>query len=237
MRFLFFLLLVLNAALATHIWLNEIHAPGFDPRGREINGQALKVVAVADATIAARTAAIVSAARQLAESLATAACIELSGVRPGDSARVEQSLAELALGERLSERKVEEASRYWVFIAPAKERKTAEATMAALKKQGIKDVSLVADNSISLGVFSSDDAASRYLAEMRAKGVKGAEKGPRNLQVKEYVFTVREPGTNLVARLTLLQAELAGSELKAVTCPAGAPISNQAGGNNPASKQ
>jgi hypothetical protein len=38
------------------------------------------------------------------------------------------------------------------------------------------------------------------------------------MQVKEHIFTVREPDTNLVARLTLLQADLEGSVLKAVNC-------------------
>ncbi len=218
MRFIFFLLLVLNAALGAHLWLSHAQAQADDPLKREINRDGLKILSVSDATTAARTAARVTNARLLAESLATAACIEFSGVRPADAPKVQQSLGELQLGDRLAERRVEEASRWWVFVAPAKDRKTAEATIAALRKLGVKDSSLLSDNSISLGVFSNEEGATRYLADLTAKGVKSAEKGPRNPQVKEHVFTVREPGTTLVARLTLLQAELEGSVLKAVTC-------------------
>ena len=220
MRFLFFLLLVVNMAFAAHQWLNETRSGAEDPAKREINRDALKILSVTDATSAAKTVAKVSNAKQLVESLSGAACIEMSGVRPADAARAQQAFAAMNLSDRIMERKVEEASRYWVFIPAAKDRKTVDATVAALKKQNIKDVSLVADNTISLGVFSSDDAASRYLAEVRAKGVKDAEKGPRSSQVREYVFTVREPDTNLVARLTLMQSEYMGSVLKAAPCVA-----------------
>ena len=219
MRFLFFLLLVVNAAFATHIWLTETRA-GEDPSNREINREALKIVSVANAESASRTAARVIAAKQLAEGLSSTACIEMNGVRPADVPRAQQAFAAMNLAYKLDERKVEEVSRYWVFVPAARDRKTADATVASLRKQGIKDFSQLADNTISLGVFSSDDAASRYLAEVQGKGVKGAEKGPRPSQVKEHVFTVREPDTSLVARLTLMQAEFEGSALKAVTCPA-----------------
>ena len=220
MRFLFFLLLVVNAAFAAHIWLTETRA-GEDPSKREINRDALKTVSVASAESAAKAAARVIAAKQLAESLSSsAACIEMNGVRPADVARAQQAFAAMNLPYKLDERKVEEVSRYWVFMPAARDRKTADITMANLRKQGLKDFSLLADNAISLGVFSSDEAASRYLAEVQGKGVKGAEKGPRSAQVKEHVLTVREPDTSLVARLTLMQTEFEGSALKAVTCPA-----------------
>jgi hypothetical protein len=219
MRFLFFLLLVANAAFAAHIWLTETRA-GEDPSKREINREALKIVSVANAESAVRTAARVIAAKQLAERLSSAACIELNGVRPADVPRAQQAFAGMNLAYKLDERKLEEISRYWVFMPAARDRKTADATMTSLRKQGIKDFSLLADNAISLGVFSSDEAASRYLAEVQGKGVKGADKGPRSSQAKEYAFTVREPDTSLVARLTLMQAEFEGSALKAVTCPA-----------------
>ncbi len=224
MRFLFFLLLVINAAFAAHQWLSTSRSGAEDPAKREINREALKLLSVTDASSAAKTVAKVSSAKQFAESLSSAACIEFGGVRPADAARAQQAFAAMNLADRLSERKVEEASRYWVFIPAAKDRKTVDTTIANLKKQNIKDVSLLADNSISLGVFSSDDAASRYLSEVRGKGVKGAEKGPRSSQVKEYVFTVHEPDTNLVARLSLMQAEYEGSALKAVTCIAEKPL-------------
>jgi len=235
MRFLFFLLLVANVALAAHIWLTETRA-GEDPVKREINREALKIVSVANAESAATTAARVIAAKKLAEGLSSAACIEMNGVRPADVPRAQQAFAAMNLAYKLDERKVEEVSRYWVFMPAARDRKTADATVGNLRKQGIKDFSLLADNAISLGVFSSDEAASRYLAEVQGKGIKGAEKGPRSSQVKEQVFTVREPDTSLVARLTLMQTEFEGSALKAVTCPSDQTAAAQTTNTAPAKR-
>jgi hypothetical protein len=226
MRFLFFLLLVINGALAAHIWLSESRGPGEDPKKREINPDAMKLVAVTDPKAAASSAARVNAAKQLAESVAQGACVELA-VKPTDAPKVQQSLAELNLGDRLSERKLEEVSRWWVFV-PAGPRAAQDTLVASLKRQGIKDISLQADNAISLGVFSSEEAAAKQLAEVQGKGARSAQKAPRSTQVKEQLFIVREPDTNLVARLTLLSAELAGSNLKAATCPTSAAAANAA---------
>ena len=228
MRFFFFLLLVINLSFGAYLWMTESQSRAEDPGKREINREALKIVSVTDASSAVRTAARVNAAKQLAESLSSATCKEMNGVRPADAARAQQAFSAMNLADKLMERRIEEVSRYWVFVPSAKDRKAAENNVANLKKQGIKDVSMLADNAISLGVFSSEEAAARYLGEVQAKGAGNAEMGPRNSQVKEHVFTVREPDTNLVARLTLMQAEYEGSALKAVTCSAEPGAATQA---------
>lgn len=210
MRFVFFLFLVLNAALGAHLWLSRSQSSAVDVSQREINPQAMKVLAVADAKSAEATAARVTAAKQLAESIATGACLEFS-VKAADVETVQKSLAELNLGDRLTERKLEEVNRWWVFIPPANTRAAADQQVTALKRQGVKDISLQGDNSISLGVFSSEESAAKVLAEVQGKGAKNAQKAPRASQVTGQVFVVREPEIQLVARFTLLSGDLAGS--------------------------
>lgn len=217
MRFLFFLLLVVNAAFGAHIWLSHARGATDDPGKREINPEAMKIVAIADPKVAASTAARVNAAKQLAESVAAGACIEFS-VKSADAEKVQKSLAELNLGERLSERKLEEVNRWWVFIPPANTRAAADSQITSLKRQGVKDISLQGDNSISLGVFSSEEAAAKVLGDVQAKGAKNVQKAPRSSQVTGQVFTVREPDTALVARFTLLSADMPESTLKATAC-------------------
>ena len=73
---------------------------------------------------------------------------------------------------------------------------------------------------ISLGVFSSEEAAAKVLADVQAKGAKNVQKAPRSSQVTGQVFTVREPDTQLVARFTLLSADMQESTLKATACAA-----------------
>ncbi len=216
-RFIFFFLLLVNAALAGWVYLHRDGPKSAAPP--EINAGALKIVSVADP---AKAQADAIAARKLAASLSGAACVEF-GVRPADGSRAQVLFASMLLGDRISSRNAEEFSRYSVGLPAQKDRKSAETLMANLKKAGIKDVSILADNSVSLGLYSTEDAARKTVAELQAKAaslVRDVAVTPRNAQLKEVVFTLREPDLNMVARLTLLQREYEGASLKAVSCPA-----------------
>ncbi len=62
---------------------------------------------------------------------------------------------------------------FWVYLEP-KNATEAQANIADLKRQGVRDYLLInrsdLTNAISLGVFSSQDAVNRRLAEMTKKG-------------------------------------------------------------------
>lgn len=61
--------------------------------------------------------------------------------------------------------------RYWVLLPPVSSAATTSATIERLKKAGIKDYYLIrsgeSKNAISLGVFSSPDAAQRRIRQIR----------------------------------------------------------------------
>jgi hypothetical protein len=214
-RLLFFLLLLAVLAMGAHLWLSA-QAETADFTSREKNRDDIRIVAVTPPTIAARRN---EETRRAMQSLAGAACVEFSGIAPADAARAHEAFAAMRLGDRLVERRVEEITRHWVFVAPARDRRAAEATIAELKRRGINDVSIRPDNAISLGVFSTEEAARRYLASVEAKGFSGAEEGPFTRELRELVMLVREPDTELVARLTLLQRDYPAAQLRAVPCP------------------
>jgi hypothetical protein len=220
-RLLFFLLLVANLAFGAHLWLTAGPAePDFSRRER--NRDEAKLVAVIPPLVAARKA---EETRAQVQSLAGAACIEFAGIAPADLAQAREAFAAMQLGDRLIERRVEEITRHWVHVPAARDRRAAEQNASALRRLGITDLSIRPDNAISLGVFSTEDAARRYLSLVEAKGAKGVQVGPFAKELKDSVFLVREPDTELVARLALLQREHAASTLRAVPCPAaeGAP--------------
>ncbi len=217
-RFLFFLLLVAVVALGGHLWLNA-QAGGGDVTARELHPERIRVVAVNPP----QPAGAPEAAGGPPQALAGAACVEMSGIAAADLPRARAAFAALGLGERVSERRVEEISRYWVFVPPARDRRAAEAAVAQLHRQGVNDVSIRPDNAISLGVFSSEEAAQRFLAATAAQGVRGAEIGPFAREVREATMIVREPDTRTVARLTLLQRDFPDARLRAVACPAPSP--------------
>jgi len=215
-RFLFFLLLLGVMGLGVHLWLSEAEEKA-DYSTRERNRDEVRIVAVTPPAMAAKNS---EEAQRAQQNLAGAACVEFSGIAAADAPRARTAFDALALGDRLSERRVEEITRHWVFIPPMSDRKAADNAVAQLKKQGVSDVSLRPDNSISLGVFSTEDAAARFLTSLQAKGVKNAEAGPFVRELREIAMIVREPDTETVARLTLLQRDYAGTNLRAVPCPA-----------------
>ena len=218
-RFLFFLLLLAGGGFAIHLWLT-LPADKPDFSTREKNRDEVRIVAVTPPPDAARNSAEAQRAQQ---NLAGAACVEFAGIPAADAPRARTAFAALALGDRLSERRVEEITRHWVFIPPVNDRRAAESSMAQLKRQGVSDVSMRPDNSISLGVFSTEDAAARFLTSLQAKGVKNAEAGPFVRELREIAMIVRDPDTETVARLTILQRDYPGTNLRAVACPSGAP--------------
>jgi hypothetical protein len=215
-RLLFFLLLVAVAALGAHLYLTQPSASP-DLATREMNGESVKVVAVTPPQLAAREA---EETRRAMQDLAGAACVEMSGIAASDLPRARDAFAALHLGDRLLERRIEDITRYWVFVPPAPDRRTADLSIANLRRQGVNDISIRPDNAISLGVFSSEDAARRFLATIEAKGVREAQVGPFVKELREVTLLVRDPDTETVARLTIMQRDFPGSKLHAVSCPA-----------------
>ena len=214
-RLAFFLLLVAALAYGTHLTL-AAHDARVDVSLRERNADEVKIVAVTPPLVAARKA---EESRRAVQSLAGAACVEFSGIAGADIPRLREAFATLKLGDRLVERRVEEITRHWVFIPPARDRRSAEARMTQLRAQNVAEMSIRPDNAISLGVFSSEEGAKRFLASLEAKGVRGAETGAFVKELRELGMLVREPDTETVARLALLQRDYATAQLRAVPCP------------------
>jgi hypothetical protein len=215
-RLAFFLLAIAAITFGAHLWLaSATERPDFSTR--EKNRDDVRIVAVTSPAVAERNA---EETRRTVQSLAGAACVEFSGIAGNDIPRAREAFNALQLGERISERRVEEITRYWVYMPPARDRRSAEVSMAQLRRQGVNDMSIRPDNAISLGVFSSEEAARRFMTSLDAKGVKGAESGPFARETREIVMLIREPDTETVARLTVLQRDYPGAQLRAVTCPA-----------------
>jgi hypothetical protein len=215
-RLVFFLLLLAILGFGAHLWLSTPRERS-DFTARERNRDDVRIVAVTPPNIAAQRA---EDTRKAQQSLAGAACVEFSGIPANDAQRAREAFNALQLGTRLQERRVEEITRHWVFIPATNDRRAAETRMAELRKQGVQDLSIRPDNAISLGVFSSEEAARRFLTSMQAKNVRGAEQGPFNRELRELVMLVRDPDTELVARLTVMQRDYPNSQLHAVPCPA-----------------
>lgn len=146
-------------------------------------------------------------------------CAEWGGFSVAESPRAEQVLEPLALGARLSQRRSEEKAGWWVFIPPQGNRAAAMKKTAELKALGIDDYFVLQEESnmrwaVSLGVFSSEEAAKTRLETLRARGVRSAQTGERDTQVTKIWFQVRGADIALQARLRGFAQALPGTEIR-----------------------
>jgi hypothetical protein len=224
-RFIFFLLLLANVAFGIHLYLDATQPKAGTPP--ETNREVMKIISITDSAKAQQE---ISDTKKLVESMQSAACA-LFSIKPADAARAETAIAAMALGDRMTRRNTEEFSRFAVSLPIQRDRKAADSVVATLKKAGVKDMLIMADNSISLGLFSSDESARRVVRDLETKAaaqVKGISITAKNPTLKEVLFAVQTPDAGLVGRLALMQRDFEGSTLKGGDCPAAAAIATTA---------
>ena len=156
-------------------------------------------------------------------------CLEWGSFGGNEQGRVEQVLEKLQLGEKLSQRKIESTVGYWVFIPALANKAQADKKIRQLDGLGIVEHFLVQENNefrnaISLGIFKSEDAATKYLAQLRDKGVRSAKAGAREHQLKLVNYVFRDPGEKLVTTLAELKQGFPGSEVKEAACYVDKPL-------------
>jgi hypothetical protein len=172
MRVLFLLLAFLNVAFFGYrYYATHYAASDTDPAAHQLQPERIRIVPSAELA-------------RLAAASRGGPCLELGPIAAGDVSRAEAAAAGLAAGLKVVQRRGDEATRWWVHIAPLATRQAAVQRIAELKRQGIEDSSLVNDdpswrNAISLGVFRSAEAANNRAEDLRKRGVSGVQVAPR----------------------------------------------------------
>jgi hypothetical protein len=212
MRTAFFVLVLANVALFAYFWTGA----GDEAKGeaqiiaQQLNPEKIRLLGAEQAS------ALVNKPEPVK---ATAACLEWGAFSGGDVTRAAQALDPLELGAKLAQRRLEEVAGFWVYIAPLGSRQVALQKAAELKRLGVDDYFVVADDpkwrfAVSLGVFKTEDAAKARLGAVRAKGVKSAVVGARETQLSKIYYQVREADATLADKLNALKQGFPGSEVR-----------------------
>jgi len=212
MRTVFFLLILANVALFAYFWTSARD----DAQGeayivaQQLNPDKIRLLAPEQAK------ALTS---KPDPAKAAAMCLEWGGFVGTDVTRAAQALEPLGLGAKLAPRKLDEVAGFWVYIPPLASRQVAMQKAAELKRLGVDEYFVVADDSkwrfaVSLGIFKTEDAARARLAALRAKGVKSAAVGARETQLSKTYYQVREADANLAAKLNELKQGFPGSDVR-----------------------
>ena len=150
-------------------------------------------------------------------------CMEWGDFSGPDLTRAAAALSDMQLGDKLSRRQVERDIGFWVYIPPLRSRTSTNKKVAELKALGVSEYFILQGagrwhNAISLGVFKTQDAAQNYLNYLRTRGVRTAKVGARVSKVKETIFKLNIMDAMTAAKLTAMQKDFSGSELKKVPC-------------------
>jgi hypothetical protein len=149
-------------------------------------------------------------------------CVEWGPFSDADRTRALSDIEPLALGRLVSQKRVEFDNGYWVNMGPFASRATAEARVAELRKQGIRDLAIAdapkGQFAISFGNFHSEAAAVSYTEELARLGVNLAKVERRNQPVAQTLVVVRDPQQAVMARLRELAPRYPGTDLRTTAC-------------------
>ena len=213
MRWVFLLLLAVNVGFGVFVYLRD-KAPNPDAQliALQMNADKVQIVPPRPAPAPAPVTA-----------LARATCLEWGSFGAGELARAQSALDRIALGARARRAQVGVIAGYWVYVPPLRSQAAMERKAAELRNLGVDEYFPILDPgrwryAISLGVFRSEEGATRYLAQLRQMGVRSATVGEREQRMTQTAFLISEATDEESAKLADLRNEFPGSELRTVEC-------------------
>lgn len=208
MRLLFFILLLVNAAVFAYLFFQEPGVRPGKPMLPALNADQILLVQT-DPTTGKRGAAG-----------ATSTCLSWRGLKPEALSQARAALEKLAEGVKIS---LPASEEYWVYMAPLKNKSDGEKKIAELKALSIEDGVLVEESgkwqyAISFAAFATEDDAIVRLNQLKEKGVKSAKILKR--EAAGDTLLIQNVGEKSVEAIKKLQADFAETTLLPVDCKA-----------------
>ncbi|MCC7547229.1 MAG: SPOR domain-containing protein [Burkholderiales bacterium] len=155
-----------------------------------------------------------------------AACLTWGSFAPTELDGVRGELEQALSPGRWSEARVQVIAGWWVFIPGTRDEEELGRRVRELRSLGIEDYYVIATggelrNTISLGIFKTEETALGFLDGLRSRGVRNARLGARDHRITQTVFVVRDPDVGVSSRLAELALRYPGTELKSGACPMG----------------
>lgn len=150
------------------------------------------------------------------------ACFTLGPVADADWIAVKPKLRELKLTP-LKPTVEESASKYWVYIPPLGSQDLAQRKASQLTALGVTEYFVIQDgskwqNAISLGIFSSKEAADKQLLTLQDQGVRSAVVRPREPIIRNWSAEFRKLDEARSNQLKQIAKTLAGATLSKQEC-------------------
>lgn len=224
MKVLFFLLLAANF-IALVLFQTSGRQDGEPVEGHEPH-QAERIRLVSAAEVQARKVLVPEPETPLSSPQGAPPprqCLEWGIVAAKDAERAGAALQKLVLWDKTATRQLEKGSGFWVYMPPRGTLAEAQKKVEELKALGVQDSFILQENTpwryaVSLGVFSTGEAAEKYLAQLREKGVRSAITGPRKRITEGTVYTLKDLDPVAVQEVEKLKSGFPGSEVRTIEC-------------------
>ena len=149
------------------------------------------------------------------------ACVQTGPFNTSDARRFESRIAALNLGARETRIDVpfQDITSHLVYLPPAGGREGAQKRIADLKEHGVENFFIMQGDTplryaVSLGVFKTDGAAQKLVAELQKKGVRGVRVLPRGPQGTRPAYQYRGIEPAVRQRLAGIADNFSGGELR-----------------------
>ncbi|WP_229423079.1 SPOR domain-containing protein [Telluria aromaticivorans] len=212
LKFVFWVLLAANAGLFAYSQgiLGKVEGSEREPQrlknqlaaGRMTMLTAAEVRATAEGTPAAAPAPAAplpaEPAPPVVPAAATVACMQAGAFSNADARRFESRIARFGFGERQARTSVafQEVTSHLVYLPASGGKEGADKRAAELKERGVANYFVMQGESplkwaISLGVFKTDAAAQKLVADLGRQGVRGVRVLPRGPQSTRAAWQFR----------------------------------------------
>ena len=149
------------------------------------------------------------------------ACVQAGPFSTADARRFEARVARLGLTPRQSRIEIpyQEVTSRLVYLPPNGGREGAQRRVAELRERGVTNFFIMQNDTsplryaISLGVFKSDGAAQKLVADLQRQGVRGVRILPRGPQVTRAGYQYRQIDAAERDRLTGIADDFNGVDL------------------------
>lgn len=235
LKIIFWLLLLANATLFAMQkgYLGALYSDGREPTRISKQLQADKIkMTVAEAAPAASAAAAAVASAAPATSTPTSAaavdlapvvaCTEIGNFTAAEARRFSSQLAERTPAVKFVRRETQEVASHMVYLPSLGSKEAADKKADEVRRLGISDFFVIQDSSalrygISLGIFKTDDAAQKQVANLAKRGLTGAKVGTRTASSSKVAFQLRDLGGDAKLAFDKIKLDFPGQEVR--SCP------------------
>lgn len=148
-------------------------------------------------------------------------CLQVGDLPLAEMVRIESVVTGKFPAFRTERTMNQGSGHHWVFIPPLPSKQDAEKKAGELKRMGVPEFFIVQEAgayrfAISLGIFSSKEAATERLAQLREKGVRSAKVGERDLKPPSGTLALQGPEAQVDSLRQTLKESIPNS--KPVAC-------------------